>query len=186
MDNTKTFDLQQVVYALERQIRSLMVQSTVLAERGDYNCMFPESDALMLRNALELVNFNTVDRLVVDAQLLADPYTACLTRMQAHLKSRLPNVSNDDDEPSLLETQLDGLLTGDGATDDHKDVLAGFRSLGLTEPMVNRVHRAIVCAEVKTEAVRPFSFAVFDEFGNSVDDQVQDFAHAAYKRGRQE
>lgn len=54
----------------------------------------------------------------------------------------------DDDHPLwLINEQIKGLLEGDGADEDHQDVLAFLRATGLPEGTVTRVHRALVCAE---------------------------------------
>lgn len=58
-----------------------------------------------------------------------------------------------DDELNLLESQIEGLLEGDGATDDHKDVLK-FLYTHLRADIADRVHKAIVNAEVG-KAQRP-------------------------------
>lgn len=54
----------------------------------------------------------------------------------------------DDDHPLwLVNAQIDGLLEGLGASEDHENVLKFLRGTGLPEGMVARVHRAIVNAE---------------------------------------
>lgn len=56
----------------------------------------------------------------------------------------------DDDHPLwLVNEQIKGLLEGDGAPEDHEDVLGFLRSTGLPEGTVGRIHKAIVCAEVQ-------------------------------------
>ena len=56
----------------------------------------------------------------------------------------------DDDDPLwLVNEQIKGLLEGDGADEDHQDVLTFLRATGLPEDTINRMHKAIVCAEVK-------------------------------------
>lgn len=47
----------------------------------------------------------------------------------------------------LIESQIDGLLEGEGASEDHEDVLKFLRSTGLSDALVKRVHKAIVNAE---------------------------------------
>jgi hypothetical protein len=55
----------------------------------------------------------------------------------------------DDDHPLwLVNEQIKGLLEGDGADEDHRDVLAFLLATGLPEGTVKRVHQALVCAEV--------------------------------------
>lgn len=56
----------------------------------------------------------------------------------------------DDDHPLwLVNEQIKGLLVGDGAGEDHEDVLDFLRATGLPEGTVSRMHRAIVCSEVE-------------------------------------
>lgn len=52
-----------------------------------------------------------------------------------------------DPASELLVSQIDGLLEGEGSSEDHEDVLAFLKRSGLPEDMVKRVHRAIVGAE---------------------------------------
>lgn len=54
----------------------------------------------------------------------------------------------DDDNPQwLVNEQIKGLLEGEGASEDHENVLTFLRSTGLPEGTVARVHRALVNAE---------------------------------------
>ena len=54
----------------------------------------------------------------------------------------------DEDDPLwLVNEQIKGLLEGDGALEDHEDVIAFLVKTGLPSDTVARVHRAIVCAE---------------------------------------
>lgn len=56
----------------------------------------------------------------------------------------------DDEHPLfLVNAQIVGLLEGDGASDDHEDVLAFLRATGLPEGTVRRMHRAIVHGDSK-------------------------------------
>lgn len=48
----------------------------------------------------------------------------------------------------LINEQIKGLLEGDGADEDHQDVLAFLRAAGLPEDTVTRMHRALACAEI--------------------------------------
>lgn len=52
-----------------------------------------------------------------------------------------------DDDLSLIEGQIDDLLQGIGASEDHQDVLSFLMGTGLNVFIANRVHRAIVNAE---------------------------------------
>lgn len=45
-----------------------------------------------------------------------------------------------------LNEQIKGLLEGHGASEDHDDVLKFFRSFGLPETTVKRIHEAICCS----------------------------------------
>lgn len=50
----------------------------------------------------------------------------------------------DDDHPLwLTNEQIKGLLEGDGASEDHEDVLVFLRSTGLPESTVRRMHKAL-------------------------------------------
>lgn len=54
----------------------------------------------------------------------------------------------DDEDPRwLVNEQIKGLLEGEGATEDHTDVLAFLRNTGLPDGTVARIHRALVNAE---------------------------------------
>lgn len=58
----------------------------------------------------------------------------------------------DEDSPLwLVNAQIDGLLTGDGAPEDHENVLSFLRGTGLPEDTVKRVHKAIVNSETATK-----------------------------------
>lgn len=65
------------------------------------------------------------------------------------------NGDLDDDHPLwLVNAQIDGLLLGYGANEDHEDVLTFLRNTGLPETTVTRIHRAIVCAETQLKAAQ--------------------------------
>lgn len=58
----------------------------------------------------------------------------------------------DDDHPlSLVNSQIDGLLQGQGASEDHEDVIAFFLKTGLPRSTVDRIHQAIVWGDMKTD-----------------------------------
>ena len=60
------------------------------------------------------------------------------------------NDDLDDDHPLwLVNEQIKGLLEGDGADEDHQDVLDFLMATGLPESTVKRVHKALVCSEVQ-------------------------------------
>lgn len=57
----------------------------------------------------------------------------------------------DDDHPLwLVNEQIKGLLDGEGASEDHHDVLAFLRATGLPEGTVRRVHQAIATRHQRT------------------------------------
>jgi hypothetical protein len=58
-------------------------------------------------------------------------------------------MSNEAEELSLIESQIEGLLGGDGASEDPADVLKFLITAGLRPALAARVHKAIVCAEVE-------------------------------------
>lgn len=60
----------------------------------------------------------------------------------------------EEHEHTLIESQIDGLLQGEGASEDHHDVLSFLATSGLCPELVNRVHLAIVNAEVKDDPTR--------------------------------
>ena len=61
----------------------------------------------------------------------------------------MTNHTLDDDHPLwLVNAQIEGLLEGEGASEDHEDVLEFLRKTGLPEGTIVRVHKAICCAEV--------------------------------------
>lgn len=54
----------------------------------------------------------------------------------------------DDDHPLwLVNEQIKGLLEGEGATEDHDDVLTFLLATGLPDGTVKRMHRVIACGE---------------------------------------
>lgn len=55
----------------------------------------------------------------------------------------------DDHGLWVVNEQIKDMLLGGGANEDHDSVLRFFRSTGLPEGTVARIHRAIVCAEIK-------------------------------------
>jgi hypothetical protein len=60
------------------------------------------------------------------------------------------NDDLDDDHPLwLVNEQIKGFLEGDGADEDHQDVLDFLMAMGLPESTVKRVHKALVCSEVQ-------------------------------------
>lgn len=66
-----------------------------------------------------------------------------------------PDKASDMDEDSpmwLINCQIEGLLEGLGASEDHEDVIKFLRSAGLPGDTAARVHLAICCAEVKLSA----------------------------------
>ena len=62
---------------------------------------------------------------------------------------------DEDNELSLIESQIEGLLGGDGASEDHADVLKFLSTAGLRPALAARVHKAIVYAEVVPKPVAP-------------------------------
>jgi hypothetical protein len=57
-------------------------------------------------------------------------------------------VTDEHEELSLIEGQIEDLLEGMGASEDHADVLKFLSTAGLRPALAARVHKAIVCAEV--------------------------------------
>jgi hypothetical protein len=102
----------------------------------------------------------------------------------------------DDDHPLwLVNEQIKGLLEGEGASEDHEDVLAFLRNTGLPEGTVTRMHRALVCAEqrfaVRTGLVSVLREIIGQENPNqwgydaarvALDDDWRARARAAYAR----
>lgn len=65
-----------------------------------------------------------------------------------YLPGGMMNDYLDEDHPLwLVNEQIKGLLEGDGADEDHRDVLEFLRATGLPESTVKRVHKALVCSE---------------------------------------
>ncbi len=61
----------------------------------------------------------------------------------------------DEDDPLwLVNEQIKGLLEGDGADEDHQDVITFLKKTGLPDDTVKRIHKAIVCAEIKDEKIK--------------------------------
>lgn len=60
----------------------------------------------------------------------------------------------DDDHPLwLVNEQIKGLLEGDGATEDHENVLSFLRSTGLPDDTVRRMHKSIVHGDSKISTI---------------------------------
>lgn len=58
----------------------------------------------------------------------------------------------DDDHPlCCINSQIDGLLQGQGASEDHEDVIAFLLKTGPPRNTVDRIHHAIVWGDMKTE-----------------------------------
>jgi len=65
-------------------------------------------------------------------------------------RDKQANGELDEDDPMwLINAQIKGLLEGDGAGEDHEDVLNWLRSTGLPEDTVKRMHKAIVHGDTK-------------------------------------
>lgn len=59
----------------------------------------------------------------------------------------------DDDHPLwLINEKIKGLLEGDGAEEDHHDVLTFLLATGLPSGTVNRIHKAIVFGDSKVRS----------------------------------
>lgn len=58
-----------------------------------------------------------------------------------------PDTLDDDHPLWLVNEQIKGLLGGDGADEDHEDVISFLLTTGLPRGTVDRIHMAIVCAE---------------------------------------
>ena len=85
---------------------------------------------------------------------LVQPCHKCVGNGLTHSSFCDKSGELDDDHPlACVNDQIRGLLEGIGASEDHEDVISFFLSTGLPEDTVNRIHRAIVNAEVqRTEA----------------------------------
>ena len=58
----------------------------------------------------------------------------------------------DEDDPLwLVNEQIKGLMEGDGASEDHDDVIAFLRQTGLPTKTVCDIHEAIVNAKKKSD-----------------------------------
>lgn len=49
-----------------------------------------------------------------------------------------------DDEDDTVFWQLAGLMEGEGATEDHEDVMRWFKQAGMPEKLIPIVHAALV------------------------------------------
>ena len=69
------------------------------------------------------------------------------------LRVESPDELDDDHPLACLNDQIIGLMEGIGASEGHEDVIAFLLGTGLPRSTVDRIHRAIVNAEVqRTEA----------------------------------
>lgn len=86
---------------------------------------------------------------------------------QAEPPKPSPDKASDLDEDSpmwLVNCQIEGLLEGLGASEDHRDVIAFLRAAGLPGDTAARVHLAICCSESKRDAVRAAAQAMLDAY----------------------
>ena len=67
--------------------------------------------------------------------------------MKQHETPALVDELEDDHPLWCVNEQIKGLLEGDGASEDHEDVLTFLANTGLPTGTVKRMHRAICCAE---------------------------------------
>lgn len=65
------------------------------------------------------------------------------------LRIESPDELDDDHPLACLNDQIIGLMEGIGASEDHEDVIAFLLGTGLPRSTVDRIHRAIVNAEVQ-------------------------------------
>jgi hypothetical protein len=65
------------------------------------------------------------------------------------LRVESPDELDDDHPLACLNDQIIGLMEGIGASEDHEDVIAFLLGTGLPRSTVDRIHRAIVHAEVQ-------------------------------------
>ena len=58
----------------------------------------------------------------------------------------------DDDDPLwLVANQIDGLLQGEGASEDHVNVVKFLKDTGLPQGLVERIHKAIIFGDSKIQ-----------------------------------
>ncbi len=69
--------------------------------------------------------------------------------MNKQSENEISDVLDDDHPLWLVNEQIKGLLEGEGASEDHEDVLIFLRSTGLPDATVKRIHRAIVFGDIK-------------------------------------
>lgn len=78
-----------------------------------------------------------------------------MTTVIEHLGMDPGNAADDtldDAHPLwLVNEQIKGLLEGEGASEDHRDVVNFLRTTGLPDGTVNRIHRAIVYGDLKVK-----------------------------------
>lgn len=73
---------------------------------------------------------------------------------EPHSESTNPTLDDelDDNHPlCCINSKIDGLLQGQGASEDHEDVIAFFLKTGLPRSTVDRIHHAIVWGDMKTD-----------------------------------
>ncbi len=91
------------------------------------------------------------------AKFKDDP-EGCEQRKERGVKPPVVTVLDEDSPLWLVNEQIKGLLEGDGAGEDHEDVLAFLSATGLPESTVKRVHKAIVRAETVPMKYRRMAF----------------------------
>lgn len=88
-------------------------------------------------------------------------------------------VGDEPDEPSLLESQITDFMEGIGASDDHKDMIAAFKSLGISDATVNHM----MCKLVGTfDGPKRTSLGLLSQAANIQAERAREYEQAGGER----
>lgn len=86
----------------------------------------------------------------LDEDYIAERVTTKKERLKTWHAMLNPQDGCDEDGPMwLVNAQIDGLMQGEGASEDHENVLKFLRETGLDESVVKRMHLALCHGDAK-------------------------------------
>ena len=88
-------------------------------------------------------------------------------------------ADDEPDDPSLLESQITGFMEGIGASDDHKAMIAAFKSLGISDATVNHM----MCKLVGTfDGPKRTSLGLLSQAANIQAERAREYEQAGGER----